>query len=187
MRTRSRTVAILIVLLLSTLALAACAAQANSTAQTTAERTAAAKRGTIRASVSASGKIDPAGEVNLNFSVPGTVQDVLVSEGDTVKQGDVIAKLDTDSLELAVKQAEQALAACALLVLVSYLDRAVFVEAVPAPYSGTAEKQLPRPGLPVGRQVLRGAGRGEGRTRPMPKLFFAQERGRVFRNSFFVR
>jgi len=27
-----------------------------------------------------------------------------------VKQGDVIAKLDTDNLELAVKQAEQALA-----------------------------------------------------------------------------
>ena len=64
-------------------------ATASSTA---AERTAAAKRGTIRASVSASGKIDPAGKVNLNFGTPGTVQDVLVSEGDTVKQGDVIAQ-----------------------------------------------------------------------------------------------
>ena len=103
MRTRSRAVSILIILILSTLVLAACGTQANSTAQPTAERTAAAKRGTIRASVSASGKIDPAGEVNLNFGTPGTVKDVLVNEGDAVKQGDVIAKLDTDNLELAVK------------------------------------------------------------------------------------
>jgi HlyD family secretion protein len=102
---------ILIVLVLGAIVLAACGAQPGaSTTSTTAERTAAAKRGTIRASVSASGKIDPAGKVNLNFGVPGTVKEVLVNEGDTIKQGDVIAKLDTDTLELAVKQAEQALA-----------------------------------------------------------------------------
>ena len=95
--------------LAGTIVLAACAA-APTTSQTTAERTAEAKRGTIRASVSASGKIDPAGTVNLNFGTPGTVKDVLVSEGQTVKQGDVIAQLETDTLELAVKQAEQALA-----------------------------------------------------------------------------
>jgi HlyD family secretion protein len=98
------------VLVLSAILLSACGAQANSTEQTTAERTAAAKRATIRASVSASGKIEPAGKVNLDFGVPGTVQEVLVSEGERVKQGDVIARLDTDNLELAVKQAEQALA-----------------------------------------------------------------------------
>lgn len=111
MATRSRWGSVVIGLALSALVLAACGAQPGaSTTSTAADRTAMAKRGTIRASVSASGKIDPAGEVNLNFSAPGTVKDVLVSEGDTVKQGDVIARLDTDSLELAVKQAEQALA-----------------------------------------------------------------------------
>jgi multidrug efflux pump subunit AcrA (membrane-fusion protein) len=68
-----------IVLVLGTIALTACSAQPNSTAQTTAERT-AAKRGTIRASVSASGKINPAGEVDLSFGAPGTVQDVRVSK-----------------------------------------------------------------------------------------------------------
>ena len=108
---RSRMTKGLIVLMIGAIVLSACSAQPSaSTTSTTADRTAAAKRGTIRASVSASGKIDPAGEVNLNFSVPGTVREVLVSEGNTVKQGDVIAKLDTDNLELAVKQAEQALA-----------------------------------------------------------------------------
>jgi HlyD family secretion protein len=102
----------LIVLMLGAIVLSACGAQPGaSTASTATDRTAAAKRGTIRASVSASGKIAPAGEVNLNFGVPGTVRDVLVSEGDAVQQGDVIAQLDTDNLELAVKQAEQALAA----------------------------------------------------------------------------
>jgi HlyD family secretion protein len=110
MRTRSRWGKGSLLLLLSAIVLSACGAQVNPTAQTAAERTATAQRGTIRASVSASGKINPAGEVNLNFSAPGTVQDVLVNEGDPVKQGDVIAKLQTDSLELAVKQAEQALA-----------------------------------------------------------------------------
>jgi HlyD family secretion protein len=102
---------VLIVLLAGTIVLAGCSAQPGTTTTgTAADRPAAAKRGTLRASVSASGKIEPAGKVNLNFGVPGTVQDVLVNEGDTVKQGDVIATLDTDSLELAVKQAEQALA-----------------------------------------------------------------------------
>ncbi len=110
MRTRSRWGSILIVLVLGAISLAACGAQANPASQSTADRTAAARHGTIRASVSASGKIDPAGEVNLNFGTPGTVKDVLVNEGDTVNQGDVLAKLDTDSLELAVRQAEQALA-----------------------------------------------------------------------------
>ena len=80
-----------IVLTLGAIILSACSAQPGATSTSAAaERTAAAKRGTIRASVSASGKIDPAGEVNLNFSVPGTVREVLVSEGDTVKQGDII-------------------------------------------------------------------------------------------------
>ena len=111
MSTRNRITKGLIVLVLGAIVLAACSAQQNGgTTGTTAERTAAATRGTIRASVSASGKIAPAGEVNLNFGAPGTVQEVLVSEGDVVNQGDVIAKLDTDTLELAVKQAEQVLA-----------------------------------------------------------------------------
>jgi HlyD family secretion protein len=110
MRTSSWKVISLIVLLVGALSIAGCASAAPAGGQTTADRTAAVKRGAIRASVSASGKIDPAAKVNLNFGVPGTVKNVLVNEGDPVRQGDVIAELDTDNLELAVKQAEQALA-----------------------------------------------------------------------------
>jgi len=79
-------------------------------ADTQNERVAKVARGTIRASVSASGSIAPAQKVDLNFSTPGQVADVAVSEGEQVKAGTVLAQLDTDELELAVKQAEQALA-----------------------------------------------------------------------------
>ncbi len=109
MYTRSRMKKSLIVLLLSAIGLAACTSTTPNS-QTNVERSATVKRGTIRASVSASGKIDPAAEVNLNFGAPGTVKDVLVDEGSAVKAGDVIAELDTDNLQLAVKQAEQAVA-----------------------------------------------------------------------------
>lgn len=92
------------------LLLAACAAPAPSDS-TTADRTATVTRGVIRASVSASGKIEPAAQVSLNFGVPGTVKTITVNEGETIKAGDVIAELDTAELELAVRQAEQAVAA----------------------------------------------------------------------------
>lgn len=98
-----------ILLMIGLVSLAACGAPAPGN-QANTERTAAVKRGTIRASVSASGKIDPAAEVNLNFGTPGTVKEVLVDEGEAVKAGDPIAQLDTDDLELAVRQAEQAVA-----------------------------------------------------------------------------
>ncbi len=101
----------MIAAVLAALVLAACGAPAStSTTSTAVERTATAQRGTIRAAVSASGTIDPEAKVNLNFGTPGTVKEIMFDEGQAVKTGDVIARLDTEDLELAVKQAEQALA-----------------------------------------------------------------------------
>jgi HlyD family secretion protein len=138
----------LIVLMLGAIVLSACSAQPGATTTgAAADRTAAAKRGVIRASVSASGKIDPAGKVNLNFGVPGTVQDVLVNEGDTVQQGDVIATLDTDNLELAVKQAEQALATQKLVYTQAISPTATEVAAAEAAIASASSslKQLGTP------------------------------------------
>jgi len=146
-----------IVLLLGAIVLAACSAQPGApTTSTAAERTAAAKRGTIRASVSASGKIDPAGKVNLNFSAPGTVKDVLVSEGDTVKQGDAIAQLDTDTLALAVKQAEQALATQKLVYTQAISPTATDVAAAQAAIT-SASSSLKQIGTPdeIALQIAR--------------------------------
>ena len=68
-----------------------------------------AQRKQLVASISASGSIAPVAQVSLNFSMPGIVREVAVAEGRLVRQGDVLARLDSDELELAVQQAEQAL------------------------------------------------------------------------------
>ena len=73
----------------------------------TNDRTATVARGNIDASVNASGNIDAEAKVDLNFGTPGTVQEILVSEGQLVKKDDVLARLDSGELALAVKQAEQ--------------------------------------------------------------------------------
>ena len=98
-----------LIVVIMAIGLAGC--QQSSTAATqNSERTAQVARSTIRASVSASGSIAPAEKMELNFGVPGTVADVAVTEGQAVQAGDVLARLDTDELQLAVKQAENAVA-----------------------------------------------------------------------------
>lgn len=68
-------------------------------------------RGTILSLVSATGSLTPEAQVNLYFGVasPLPVREVNVVIGQVVKKGDVLAQFDTGDLELAVKQAEQAL------------------------------------------------------------------------------
>lgn len=73
-------------------------------------------RGAIVATVSATGYLAPQEQVNLYFSTatPLPVTQVNVVLGQVVKQGDVLAALDTRELELTVTQAEQALRAARL-------------------------------------------------------------------------
>jgi HlyD family secretion protein len=68
-------------------------------------------RGTIVSTVSATGSLATQAQVNLYFGVasPLPVEEVNVVVGQTVKKGDVLARLDASELELAVKQAEQSL------------------------------------------------------------------------------
>lgn len=100
----------LLLLAMFAIALAGCQAAPDAATTASTERAAKVARGTIRASVSASGSIAPAEKVDLNFGVPGTVAEIAVTEGQSVKAGDVLARLDTDELQLAVKQAENAVA-----------------------------------------------------------------------------
>ncbi len=71
-------------------------------------REAAVRQGTLLSTVKASGSIEPESQVSLNFGTPGTVAEVNVKVGQLVTQGQVLAKLDTVDLELAVAQAEKA-------------------------------------------------------------------------------
>lgn len=52
-----------------------------------------------------SGKVVAADTSSLSFAVSGTVREVLVSQGDAVTEGQVLAALDQKPLELAVEQA----------------------------------------------------------------------------------
>ena len=67
-------------------------------------------RGDLAISVSGSGNVEVSDEGKLAFSVGGRIDRVYVEEGDSVTGGDVLARLDTDDLELALTQARVALA-----------------------------------------------------------------------------
>ena len=67
------------------------------------------KRTTLAAVVESSGSIEPHSALNLNFNGLGKVAQINVKVGDHVKQGDVLAKLDTAALDLQLRQDEQAL------------------------------------------------------------------------------
>jgi|GEM_PF-1349379 len=58
-------------------------------------------------SVTVTGTIQPAQEIDLNFKGAGTIQTMLVDVGDKVNQGEVMAALDTSELQ---SQADQAAA-----------------------------------------------------------------------------
>jgi len=68
--------------------------------------TAQVSRGDLVVSVSGSGTLSPASEVDLGFETGGYLDEVLVEIGDRVQEGDVLARLETDDLELAVAKAD---------------------------------------------------------------------------------
>ncbi|MGQ9902980.1 MAG: efflux RND transporter periplasmic adaptor subunit [Anaerolineae bacterium] len=72
-------------------------------------RTATVVRGTLLSTVNATGNIQPEAEVRLGFQQPGRVVELAVEVGSVVKQGDLIARLDTADLELALAQAKTGL------------------------------------------------------------------------------
>jgi len=90
------------------LSLGACA-RPGAPAETAAQRVATLENGTLTATVSATGNIEPEAEVRLTFQQAGIVAEVFFDQGDAVKEGDVIAKLDTTDLELAMAQAQASL------------------------------------------------------------------------------
>ena len=63
-------------------------------------------RGDLVISVSGSGMLVPASEVDLGFQGGGYLDEVLVEVGDQVQVGDVLARLETDDLEVAIADAD---------------------------------------------------------------------------------
>ncbi len=63
-------------------------------------------RGSISSTVSATGSIEPEAQVSLSFRSPGRVAQVLVTVGQAVEEGQLLASLDVTDLELALEQAD---------------------------------------------------------------------------------
>ena len=106
---RWRWIAIGLVVVAGGVFLFARARSAQSDTSLQAAETVKVERKRLVASISASGSVSPVAQVSLNFSVPGTVSQVGVVEGQRVRAGDDLARIDSAELELAAHQAEQAL------------------------------------------------------------------------------
>src|ERR1044072_5261450 len=58
--------------------------------------------------VSASGKVQPEVEVKISSDVSGEIVDLLVKEGDTVKKGDLLLRINPVIYESSVKEMQAA-------------------------------------------------------------------------------
>ncbi len=72
-------------------------------------RTATVTRGALISAVSATGNIQAEAETRIGFQQPGRVVELDVQVGSPVKKGDLVARLDTTDLELALAQAKTGL------------------------------------------------------------------------------
>ena len=106
---------ILITLILGILAIPPVSCSSKSGTETAPENeVVVVQRGNLTIDITASGNLalslkeDLAFEISGTTQEPMTVEEVLVEEGDSVREGQVIAVLDTTYLEQALKTAERA-------------------------------------------------------------------------------
>src|SRR5205807_2120999 len=66
--------------------------------------TALIERGTIASYVKATGTVETVITVDVSSQLSGRVADVLVNDNDTVKQGQVIARLDPEAYDARVSE-----------------------------------------------------------------------------------
>jgi len=81
-----------------------CTAQANTLPSN--KQIVIVDRGNLQQVITPSGNLSMPHSINLTFGSAGTVTDIQVNIGDQVKQGQVLAKLDTLPLEAALLQAQ---------------------------------------------------------------------------------
>ncbi|MHB8532106.1 MAG: biotin/lipoyl-binding protein, partial [Solirubrobacteraceae bacterium] len=93
------------------IALAAITVGPASSQSGAATRTATVQRGVVQSTVSGSGNLQPASELDLGFKTSGTVQAVYVHEGEQVTPGQLLATLDPSSAEATLQQQRASLAA----------------------------------------------------------------------------
>ncbi|WP_224407418.1 efflux RND transporter periplasmic adaptor subunit [Afifella sp. IM 167] len=70
----------------------------------------AARRGAITETVTATGTVEPTNKVEVSSELSGTVEKVFADYNDEVTSGEILASLDTDTLDAAVENARATLA-----------------------------------------------------------------------------
>ncbi len=74
-------------------------------------------RGDLTVTVTATGNLEPRNQVDIGSELSGTIRSVTADVNDSVKAGQVLAKLDTSRLEAQVLQAQSSLASAEARVL----------------------------------------------------------------------
>ncbi|MDQ8043792.1 MAG: biotin/lipoyl-binding protein, partial [Solirubrobacteraceae bacterium] len=78
----------------------------SGSAASASTRTVTVAKGVVQSTASGTGNLAAANELDLNFGTSGTVSKVYVKEGEHVSQGQLIARLDSDSQKVALAQAK---------------------------------------------------------------------------------
>lgn len=87
-------------------------------------RTAKIERGSLQASVSASGTVNPVTQVSVGTQVSGQIKDLLVDFNSEVKAGQLIARIDPETFEYRVRQAQADLDSAQAAVLTAQANSA---------------------------------------------------------------
>src|SRR5258706_3640156 len=69
-------------------------------------RTVTVTRGVVQSTVSGTGNLAPANQLELNFGTSGNVTKIYVKEGQHVSKGQLLARLDDSSAKVTVAQAQ---------------------------------------------------------------------------------
>jgi len=77
----------------------------------TVTRTATVAEGVVQSTVSGSGNLQPASQLDLGFKTSGTVTHIYVTQGQQVARGQLIAALDPQSAEVTLEQSKATLQA----------------------------------------------------------------------------
>jgi HlyD family secretion protein len=100
-----------IVLLVVIVAVIVSRSNADTAAAASALETTPVRRGTLIATVSATGAISPLREAQMAFSATGPLTRLEVKQGDVVQAGQLLAQLDTRAAEFQLAQSEASLSA----------------------------------------------------------------------------
>lgn len=91
-------------------------------AELSGEQVVTVQRGDLTIDISAAGNLALSRTADLAFEIAGTVEEALVQEGDTVEEGQVVARLDTSEWEDQIESLEDQLIAAERQLLVKKRD-----------------------------------------------------------------